>query len=223
MQLGKLTRWPFRHLKTRFFLASTLLVSACAGVSNVDKDFTLSNESEKGLLVGSVTYAGKYSGHRVLFKPVDEDRNLWVQTGKGTVLVPYFPDGDIAEPGRKGDVFVTELPPGRYEFFSWAIHSGYATVRPQYSMAIPFEIKAGEALYVGNFHFRQTSWRGWTVTGARLEYGDFLARDLDIMRRKYPRIDPTRIFAGIEKGLLIDRKCCASTDWSPPLIYIPAF
>ena len=54
--------------------------------------------------------------------------------------------------GREtGRVITRNLPPGRYEIYNFMFSGAYRTTSSAKRFSIPFEIKAGEATYIGNF------------------------------------------------------------------------
>jgi hypothetical protein len=55
-------------------------------------------------------------------------------------------------------------------------------------------------MYIGNFHFRQTSRMGLTVTGGELSYLERAERDLPLIKRKYPSLDAIAIDLAVERG-----------------------
>lgn len=177
---------------------SIVLVLAACATPSVPSDFKLNADSEKGLLIGSITYQGRYSAYQVLYRSDDGKTVGHVQTGEGVVLIPYFPKGDFGVIGQKGDLFAIELPPGEYTFNSWRISSGNATVTPVNDFDIGFEIRPGSALYMGNFNFRQTHGLGLTVTGAVVTYSDQFDRDMDLFKKKYENLEVENIYKGLE-------------------------
>lgn len=170
------------------------ILGACTSVESVPNNFVLDPISNKGVLIGSVTYHGTYSGYSVLFRKVGEDRASRLSIGGGTALLPpSMLDWDIKQRGLRGNVFAVELPAGDYEFFSWRVSSGYAEVRPQQDFRIPFSIFPGKAVYLGNFKFERASGLGGTVTAVDVQHNDESNRDIGILGKKYHGIDPATI------------------------------
>lgn len=142
------------------FIGALLLVLVLEGCAlqpkNLAQDFALSEASETGVVIGSVTYTGGYSGYSVLFKSNDRDQPLKVQTGAGATILPAWPKGDFGDIGMKGDLFAFEQPAGTYTFYSWNVSSGAAHINATAPFGISFVVKPGQAVYVGNFNFEQT-------------------------------------------------------------------
>ena len=173
------------------------LLQACAvQPKNIARDFALSEASETGVVIGSITYTGGYSGYSVFFKAKEGEKDFKVQTGAGITLLPVWPEGDFGHIGLKGDLFAIELPAGDYSFHSWGVSSGLAHISPTAPFAIRFVVKPGQAIYIGNFNFDQTARMGLTVTGVSVSYSDQLARDLRLFRAKYDQVELDRINRG---------------------------
>lgn len=187
----------------KFLLLAALvcLLGACA-TPNIGKDYVLDEKSGKGVVVGSITYAGGYSGYRVSYRQMPNGPRGFFETGKGVVLIPYFPKGDFEDQELKGNLFVAELPPGEYEMFTWTISSGPATVTASVPFSVSFRVEPGKAVYLGNFEFTQTASFGLTVTGAALTYRESAERDMAVFRRKYPRLSEVPVSSSIERGAI---------------------
>lgn len=121
------TRSPASVFKALAFLLLASLQTACmAGpLGNVYSDYALDEESGTGLLLGSVTFDGWYTGHSVYFTPRDAKTQEKWQERKAELWVEVGEDYDetFLDLGMKGDLFVTELPAGRYLIYTWAIGS----------------------------------------------------------------------------------------------------
>jgi tetratricopeptide (TPR) repeat protein len=96
-----------------------------------------------------------------------------------------------------GDVVVRALPPGDYilsRYFAFAGancgHSGFAT-----SFSVPFSVKKGEAVYLGNFRFEPITWH--LIWGSSCSAGGYFvvsneeARDLPVAKTKRPQLPET--------------------------------
>jgi len=97
-----------------------------------------------------------------------------------------------------GKVFVRRLPPGRYEIYNYLFSGsgpGAVETSSKNKFAIPFEIRPGDATYIGNIAWGHS-------LGTRLEkthgftgyfvISDKSDRDLPIARRKQPNLPETR-------------------------------
>jgi hypothetical protein len=168
---------------------------------NIEPDFKFRAEARSGVVAGSITYEGSFSGYSVMYRRVGTNSQTGsIRAGAGTVLVPYFPRGDADALGASGELFAVELPEGEYEVHRWLISSGPASVVPTSSFSIRFTVLPGRVIYIGNFHFRRTSRLGLTVTGGELSYLERAERDLPLIKRKYPSIAATTIDVAIKRG-----------------------
>lgn len=177
--------------KLKIVVFSILFVlSGCASVSNVPTDYALSQDSETGILLASVSYHGSYSGYSIKFRKIGSSKWDKLEVGSGTAfLPPGMLDWDIEARGLRGNVFAIELPAGEYEFGSWFVSSGVASISPVNPFSIRFNIYPGNATYAGNFHFVRESGFGATVTGVNVHYEDKYDRDIPIIEKKYKNID----------------------------------
>jgi hypothetical protein len=97
--------------------------------------------------------------------------------------------------GREtGKVVTRNLPPGRYEIYNFLI-SGFNGVSvvdtsSKKKFAIPFEIKAGEATYIGNFARANAPSRQGPVS--YFVISDKSERDLPIAQARVPNLPPIR-------------------------------
>ena len=205
-------------------LLAWLLQGCALQPKNISSDFALSEASEAGVMIGSITYTGGYSGYSVFFKAKEGEQIFEVQTGAGITLLPVWPEGDFGDIGLKGDLFAIELPAGDYNFYSWGVSSGLAHINPTAPFTIRFVVKPGQAVYTGNFNFHQTARMGLTVTGVSVSYSDWLERDVGLFRARYDKVEIGRINRGIEEGLIQNALGGGgSTRFDPPVIFIPVF
>jgi hypothetical protein len=176
------------------------MMAACATPS-IEPDFKPTSEAGGGVVVGSITYEGSFSGYSVGYRRVGTNSQLGrIQAGAGMLFVPYIPRGDADALGTRGELFAIELPEGDYEVHRWFISSGPASVASTSPFSIRFKVERGRVVYIGNFHFRQTSRMGLTVTGGELSYLERAERDLPLIKRKYPNLDGTPIDLAVERG-----------------------
>ena len=180
-------------------LFSVLFIFALVGCSSnqIKNDFKFNGENEKGVMIGSITFDGKYSAYKIGYRKSDNRRLNFVQAGKAMLLLPITPETEIEKYGEKGNVFGVELEPGVYIFEMWQIDSGSISTGAPIIDKIEVVIKGGEALYVGNFHFEETKSFGLTVVGAKVFYSSKYKRDSKLIKLKYPliagQINPTNI------------------------------
>jgi len=111
------------------------------------------------------------------------------------------PATDYADNIEAADVIVLPLAPGDYEFYDFEVfyNSTYAqsTFRSRGEFSIPFTIKPGEAVYLGEFRAMDVPGQnliGLPVpAGAKFQIFDESARDLPIARAKDPKITDVKV------------------------------
>jgi hypothetical protein len=106
--------------------------------------------------------------------------------------------GDYSDDIKAGDVAVWELAPGDYEFYNFELYYGNGLVEKTYSsqedFSIPFTIKPGKTLYLGEFRaMEQGSGFGATPGRPKFQIFDEHARDLPIAKRKDPLVGEPEI------------------------------
>ena len=166
--------WRRLHLATLhrllWALILSLILSACA-TSSLPEHYALNPRSGKGLVVGSITYAGKYAGYAVLYhQRLDGPEGLF-ESGRAQVLLPYFPAGE-------------------YEITSWRVGSGGAKVTPTEPFSIWFRVLPGKAV----------NRKGSMVTAVTADYRDMQDRDVAALRHKYPQLSSAPVDRGMDVG-----------------------
>lgn len=178
---------------------AVLLLSGCAS-TDVAKDYRLGPDSKVGVVTGSVSYSGRFSGYGVFYRQLPSGASGTFETGSSMALLPFPDKGDFDQKDLSGTVFAAALPPGDYEIYSWSVGSGPATVEPTMPFSIRFKVESGRLVYLGNFHFRQTAGMGLTVTGVNVSYRDSATRDLPIFRTKFPNLASASISSSVATG-----------------------
>lgn len=186
-------------LNRYFVVAAVLFFSGCA-IQSVDPSYVLDPDSDVGAIIGSISYAGRYSGYAVHFRNIETGKKGRLQIGESQALLPMAPKSDFDDPGMIGKLFAVELPVGRYEMTHWTVGSGAVTVSSTSPFSIGFEVDPGKAVYIGSFQFMQTAGLGLAVTGASLSYKDTASRDLAILRQKFPNLANAPLTSVIESG-----------------------
>lgn len=173
-------------LTPRRALLPLLLIFLMAGCStpNIKSDYRLSPDNDTGLVIGSVTYSGIPSEYKMFYRRLPDGKNQYFKAGYSQLPVHST---DFAE-GVTGQLFSAALPPGEYAFFGWGIGSGAAhTSSTSPTIHIPFTVKAGSPLYLGNFFFVPVRKFG-LINGAKVYHSLKSERDLAVFSRKYPQI-----------------------------------
>jgi hypothetical protein len=180
----------FAHLRFRICAAlfgSTLLL-ACAG-PQVAKDTPLSAIQGRGVVIVSVTHDYE-TGRRA--KPIFFiDRNtLDARSLRSIEEVMGIPRSSDFE-DIYGQVYVLDVEPGVHYVDGWQTVSGDLRVTPRTPPPrLPFEVKAGEVIYIGNLNMNHASGRSLlgipTIAAAFAEVRDRQQIDLSIAERKAP-------------------------------------
>jgi len=102
----------------------------------------------------------KYDNYSLFFRSLDGAVQSSDQRPTGRLI--YYQDNrfvaqtrDYDTAAEDGVVLVASLPPGRYEVFNFqlakVVGTTFTTLRSRKDFSIPFEIKPGKAVYLGNF------------------------------------------------------------------------
>ena len=174
----------------RILFSALIIFSLIGCASNqIRGDYSFNGEEEKGVVIGSITFDGKYSAYKIGYRKFDNRRLNFVQAGKAMLLLPITPETEIEKCGEKGRVFGLALEPGVYIFEVWQIDSGSISTGGEIFRNIEIKVKKGEAIYIGNFHFEETKSIGLTVVGAKIFYSSEYDRDSKLIKHKYPLIE----------------------------------
>lgn len=204
-------------MKNILCLLVVVMLSACSNTSRLPKNYTLNETNNIGLLVASISYSGNYSEYSVFIRNLTTLSMYQLSYGESLKLLPIVPKGDFSDIGRQGGLYTEELPAGEYEVYSWAIYSGVATVKPQNQFSYKFKVAPGKITYLGNFYFIQTQSMGLTVTGAEVKYTNKKEVDFNVLAKKYPKIDRSKLAFSIHEDTVINKLGNESSydiDWT---------
>jgi len=103
---------------------------------------------------------------------------------------------DINSEFEEAEVWVWQLQPGDYEFYNFEVRSNSpysgGTSSSKNDFSIPFTIKAGQTLYLGDFHAYGIEGRNFfglpVHGGVYFGISDQSARDIPIAKREDPAI-----------------------------------
>lgn len=189
-------------MKRFVLLALVLLLTACSTIERVPTDY---KGADSGRVVVSIGATDKvYSHYALLFRKRDETlpvekRAIGQFNYSGVSILPMMRRGDYNGPHGRGDVLVQTLPPGEYEIYSYKIHMytgmAEATYWSNIPLSIPFSVKAGETVYLGNYTaYKQT---GKNIIGIPVPAGAVfvvesrLSEDLAVARKKGETVPET--------------------------------
>lgn len=166
---------------TTVLFSILILVQSCAVTSLPSEPMNFSKSSEKGLLVGSVTFpTNKPNFNGYFFRLTNNtsqefqiDRNQSGQLDEGRTYLFAI----------ERAVGVSEIPSVRL-FHNSVMIVGQYDVRTG-GFSIPYEIKKGEITYIGNITFNDYAKKGDTVVGLNNKF----ERDIEELKRLQPSID----------------------------------
>lgn len=166
---------------TTVLFSILILVQSCAVASLPSEPMNFSKSSEKGLLVGSVTFpTNKPNFNGYFFRLTNNtsqefqiDRNQSGQLDEGRTYLFAI----------ERAVGVSEIPSVRL-FHNSVMIAGQYDVRTG-GFSIPYEIKKGEITYIGNITFNDYAKKGDSVVGLNNKF----ERDIEELKRLQPSID----------------------------------
>ena len=184
----------------RFWLVIVLIfilyITGCA-VHNVSESYSLDNTNKKGVIVGSVTKSKSEKGYQGLSAAVANISIYYKAIGSDTKSqIEFDPSifygGDFED--SEGEIFVVELEPGKYEFYSWFLVQGtYTYITPKKAFSVPFEVKQGTATYIGELNMDVIYGANFigmgVVSGVDLRRKDSYERDILVLKKNYPNFD----------------------------------
>ncbi len=186
--------------------AALCLLAACA-TPNIGADFKLSEGSRLGVAVGTITYTGGYGSFRLLLESVSTKKTYIVEHGSGQTLNPVLAfKGEDPHPQLRatGSPFAVELPVGAYVLTSWRFSQGAMNLWSTSATNLQFDVPAGKAVYLGNFHFIETSRSMRMSTGIRVTLSDQSERDLPAIRAAFRALEQTELALSIAQATKIE-------------------
>ena len=161
--------------------SSIILVQSCAVASLQTEPMNFSKSSEKGLLVGSVTFPTNKPNFNGYFFRLTNNTSQEFQINRNQ-------DGQLDE--GKTYLFVIERPVGVSEIPSVRLFHNSGMIAGLYDVrtggfSIPYEIKKGEITYIGNITFNDYAKKGDIVVGLNNKF----ERDIEELKKLQPSID----------------------------------
>lgn len=161
--------------------STIILVQSCAVASLPSQPMSFSKSSEKGLLVGSVTFPTNVPNFNGYFFRLTNNTSQEFQINRNE-------SGQLDE-GRTY-LFVIERPVGVSEIPSVRLFHNSGMIAGQYDVrtggfSIPYEIKKGEITYIGNITFNDYAKKGDVVVGLNNKF----ERDIEELKKLQPSID----------------------------------
>ena len=135
-----------------------VFVGGC-GSPNIQDTHNVQASRTTGVVAGTITYEGAYGAY-VLHMVSQTGQSYRIQHGSGQTLNPMLAfkgESPNAGLGAKGSPFAVELPAGTYSLRGWQVSVGAANITSTSPTGVDFTIEAGQAIYIGNYHFRETA------------------------------------------------------------------
>jgi len=179
--------------KIFLFLATTVLIS-CGSKQTYDASpATVALPSEKGLAIGTITFEGDVPVneiYRFFYEPTSGDKKFKNNnSGKIIFNTPHKTNtgwnGDFSN--KKSYLVIIEREPGSYAFNRYTYLNRLGpTGEVSYSneFAITFDIKKGGITYFGEITYVDKAVKG----SPRIFVADYLQRDLEQFKTKYPNV-----------------------------------
>lgn len=166
---------------TVVLFSTFILVQSCAVASLPSDSLNFSKTSQKGLLVGSVTFPTDKPNFDAYFFRLTNNTSQEFQIDRNQ-------KGQLD--GGKTYLFVIERPTGVSEIPSVRLFHNSFMIAGQYDVrtggfSIPYEIKKGEVTYIGNISFNDYAKKGEMIVGLNNTF----ERDIEELKKIQPRID----------------------------------
>jgi hypothetical protein len=179
------------------------LLSACVEHGKMVKPDAPVDLNTKGVMIVSVTRTQDASNSDgwYYYHPVGDDR-LDRLDAIGAMISLIEPDDFPDDDDQKGRIFAVEMNPGEYRIAQWEMFVSrgayaYEYIEPKSPVSLPFTIKPGEFVYLGNWHVEALVGKGFlgfkAVGGAHGEIHDRHERDLAAFRKKYPQFQDASV------------------------------
>lgn len=174
-----------------------ILIQSCAVSALSIEPMNFQKETAKnGLIVGSITFPkekARFNSYFIRISGTDSDEKI---AKKNSTEIQISPE-QIWKMKHKGELdngltylFAIERPEGEYEIPSIRLfsNSGFAALqRTDYSgsFSIPFDVKKGEIVYVGNIIFNEYANEKDTL----VSYRNNFEKDINAMKRIQPSVN----------------------------------
>lgn len=162
----------------------------CAAPSLPRNPENYRDDKENGLVIGSLSFPKQeamFNGYFLRIIPQDSASNARVKE------FHFSPDEGwkVKHSGQMNDkktyLFTISRPAGNYAIsgIRLATNLGMALRNDMVNFTIPFEVNAGEAVYIGEIYFDEYAVAGDTV----IRLNDKYERDIEFVKRWKPNVD----------------------------------
>lgn len=206
-----------------FLLVVPFALAACATPS-ITNDFSVEKSGTLGIATGTITYDGGYAAYRLHLENEATGQKYLVEHGSSqtaNLSLAFNGEDSNRALGKKGSPFAVPLPSGIYVIRSWQVSQGMANVRSTAPTGVKFEVKPREAIYLGGFHFRETSRVGRAVTGTSVSLSDQAARDMPAIRAQFSALTSVPFTRALSSGAVIENIGGASDGKISVPVFVP--
>lgn len=141
-----------------------------------------------GRVVGTITYESSIGEYRIGLVR-SQQRPVLIRIG--SLLWHPFVKMHDEDLKMRGEPFSMVLPAGDYRMAFWEVAQGQARSTSRDPIDISFRVDPGKATYLGNLHFSAQ----WQVS-----LRDEAARDVPILRSRFPELADMPVASAIEPG-----------------------
>lgn len=189
-------------MKTIYVIVCSILLTACASVGTINKNYEFAQLNDQALLVLSITnkHAAYLNGPNqfapsLKIRDKSGNRSFTLKGHVGSIMDRHLESETGWTIGR---VIAAELPPGDYEVYDWdsvklAFHPSARTIRKP---SILFELTPGKATYIGNIDL-YINQANQTYS---LEVFDERERDFKEVTAKWPKLKVDEIKVSLAKN-----------------------
>ena len=185
----------------------TLLASAflLACTTNTSKDYRLPDSPTIGLATGSITYSGALGQRAVQFENITTRKKYTVKVGVASTMNPFAKPEIDPDIETIGGLFAIELPTGQYKISSWLVTQGSWFISPTSKIDIPFSVEPGASIYLGNFHFEETSRRFLGSGSAEVTLQSKAPRDMKALAKQFTVLKDIPIKRALSDNVKLER------------------
>lgn len=213
-----------RRLLSFLMVLAAAVLGGCA-TPNIARDFDLAKARGSGVASGTITYQGGYAAYRLVLRSLASGETYTVEHGDAQVLNPVLAfkgEAVNARLGVRGSAFAEELPAGRYEIRSWHVSQGMVSIWSTGPIGVEFEIQPGRAVYLGNYHFRQTARMGLAMTDCVVALSDRADRDLPVLAAEFEALGAVPFASALQAGTRVEPLGGASgMRMQMPVVFVP--
>jgi hypothetical protein len=199
-----------------------LFVAGCA-TPNIQDTHNLETSQGSGVVAGTITYEGVYGAY-ILHLESQAGEKFRIQHGTGQTLnlmLAFKGEDRNARLDATGSPFAVELPPGTYSLSKWQVSVGAANITSTGPTGVSFTLESGKAIYIGNYHFRETARFGRLPTSAVVTMTEMGRRDLSVIRDAFPALSSVPITQTVTPALHLENLGGSSSSRISMPVFIP--